>query len=91
MNKPGRDKEIIFVGAAFAFYFFIVMYKLTYSSLWIDETIEYWYSKYLFGTLPYETSSLSMYSRIISTFQPPLFNVILFSFYYLKCKETGKD
>ncbi|MCI8597256.1 MAG: glycosyltransferase family 39 protein [Lachnospiraceae bacterium] len=86
MNKPGRDKEIIFVGAAFAFYFFIVMYKLTYSSLWIDETIEYWYSKYLFGTLPYETSSLSMYSRIISTFQPPLFNVILY--FWLKISSA---
>lgn len=76
MNESKINKELIFSGMAFTFFLFITCYRLTNASLWFDETIEYWYSKVAFGPLPFETSA-NMYQRILSTYQPPLYNVIM--------------
>lgn len=85
-NKSGK----ILTGAAFAFFFLITCYKLTNAPLWFDETIEYWYSKIMFGTLPFESAgtvgSVNMYQRIVSTFQPPLYNFLMY--FWLKINES---
>lgn len=51
--------------------------------MWFDETVEYYYSKFLSGIEPVASSSgvaisTNMYERIISTFQPPLYNLVMF-------------
>ncbi|MBD5209844.1 MAG: glycosyltransferase family 39 protein [Barnesiella sp.] len=57
--------------------------QLTHSGLWYDEGIEYLYSKYLSGPLPNNVvanarDTFSMYDRIVSTYQPPLYNVVMY-------------
>lgn len=88
IEKYKADKFI--TGAVFAFYLFITCYKLTNAPLWFDETIEYWYSKIMFGTLPFEGAgtggSMNMYERIISTYQPPLYNFIMY--FWLKVSDS---
>ena len=52
---------------------------LTTSCLWYDEAVEYFYSKYMTGSasmgLPLTEN---MYERICFTFQPPLYNVLMY-------------
>jgi len=91
LNEEQRKMtEKIVTGAAFAFFILITCYKLTNAPLWFDETIEYWYSKVMFGPLPFEapgaTGSVNMYQRIISTYQPPLYNFLMF--FWLKVSDT---
>ena len=85
-----RRRESILTGVAFAFYLFITCYKLTNASLWVDETVEYWYSKIMFGPIPFDgngaVGTTNMYQRIISTYQPPLYNVIMH--FWLKVSDT---
>ena len=75
--------EKMMVGAAFAFFVLITCYKLTNAPLWFDETIEFWFSKTMFGKLPFvgdglnASTDINMYQRILSTYQPPLYNVIM--------------
>ena len=68
-----------YVCAGISFSFFIVMasWKLTNASLWFDETVEFYYS----------ISSFSeMYEKIVTTFQPPLYNVVMH--FWLKISEN---
>lgn len=85
-----RRRESILTGAAFAFFLFITCYKLTNASLSFDETVEYWYSKVMFGPIPFDgynaVGTTNMYQRIISTYQPPLYNVIMH--FWLKVSDT---
>jgi len=62
------------------FVFFAVLYTCfcTKSSLWYDEAIEYWYSKTLSGTVPVGGTTTTMYERIVSTYQPPLYNWLMY-------------
>lgn len=48
------------------------------SPLWYDEAIEYFYSKVMTGTVPSGGDTTTMYQRICSTYQPPLYNVLLY-------------
>ena len=79
-KKFGLEK--ILTGAAFTLFFLITCYKLTNAPLWFDETIEYWFSKVMFGELPFSSAntegSTNMYQRIITTFQPPLYNFVMY-------------
>lgn len=88
--KRKLNWDTIIVGAAFTFYFLITMYKLTNASLWYDEGVEYWYSKILVGTIPEMVNShticSNMYERIVSTFQPPLYNILLY--FWLKVSDS---
>lgn len=88
-NSKLRIDRLI-TGAAFAFFLIITCYKLTDAPLWFDETVEYWYSKIMFGELPFNGQNLvdstNMYQRIVSTFQPPLYNIIMF--FWLKISDT---
>lgn len=90
-NEGYTEKEKFFIGVAFAFFIVISVYKLTNASLWFDEAIEYWYSKILVGNLPYSVTfdnvvSSNMYERVIATYQPPLYNFLLY--FWLKISDS---
>ena len=75
-----RRENIILIFCLLVIFSIYVVY-LTKSGLWYDEGIEYFYSKYL-GVLPEGVQvnaegKTNMYMRICSTFQPPLYNVLL--------------
>lgn len=80
MVNGNKEKTVAFIVAVsvFCIYFFVAMHELLHASLWFDETIEYYYSKYMFGTVPGGRDTINMYERIISTFQPPLYNFVMF-------------
>ena len=82
-SKTHLEKAIMIM--AFASFVFLGCFRLTYSPLWFDETIEYWHSKIMIGPLPYEQSN-NMYERILNTYQPPLYNFIMF--FWLKISST---
>lgn len=76
-DKQKKEKWIL-IGLVFTLYFVVTGYKLTNSSLWFDEAIEYFFSKNMFGTIPeIGNYTTSMYQRIISTYQPPLYNIVM--------------
>lgn len=58
----------------------LVFYVLnaTKSGLWYDEAIEYFYSKFASGSVPGGFGKTNMYDRILTTYQPPLYNVLMF-------------
>lgn len=62
---------------AFAVFLLVALHRLDHASLWLDESIEFWYSRILSGPLPFE-SSANMLERINSTFQPPLYNFLMY-------------
>jgi len=72
-------KSEISTSFVFSLFLAIVLYKLNASSLWFDEAIEYWISKIMFGALPLTLldGTENMYQRIVITFQPPLYNLIM--------------
>lgn len=51
---------------------------LTVSGLWYDEGIEYFYSKYMVGSLPIGGYWENMYRRVCFTMQPPLYNILMY-------------
>ena len=51
--------------------------QATKTGLWYDEAIEYYYSKYASGIVPGGGSTQTMYERICSTYQPPLYNWLM--------------
>lgn len=77
MGEYLKKGEKCLCGFAFTLYILVTCYKLTNAPLWFDETIEYWYSKVMFGKLPFDGADTNMYQRIISTYQPPLYNFIM--------------
>ena len=64
----------IVVLCSFVFY----VSNSTQSGLWYDEAVEYFYSKYLTGTVPGGFGTENMFERIRYTYQPPLYNVLMF-------------
>jgi hypothetical protein len=46
--------------------------------LWYDEAVEFYYSKYITGPVPGGVGTTNMLERIQFTFQPPLYNVLMF-------------
>ncbi len=71
--------------SGFSFFVLITAHKLTNAPLWFDEAVEYWYSKVMVGELPYDGYT-NMYQRIVSTFQPLLYNVIMY--FWLKISDS---
>lgn len=63
-------RENIYLILVFAFFMFMMIFHLTHSALWEDEWVEYSFS---------QASILNgdMYHRIISTYQPPLYNFLM--------------
>lgn len=62
---------------AFAVFLLMALRRLTQASVWVDEAIEFWYSRVMTGPLPFENTA-GMVERINSTFQPPLYNFLMF-------------
>lgn len=78
MEKLKKNREIIFVCAAFAFFFLFSCYKLTAAPLWYDEAIEFYFSRYLTGPIENVTDLVNLYERLVYYgFQPPLYNLIM--------------
>lgn len=67
-------------------YFIVSCYKLTFAPLWFDETVEFYFSRHLFSSYVPGEGTANMYQRIISTFQPPLYNFLMF--FWLKISES---
>ena len=76
MEKSRRTFTIVVTIIVFSIYCYVTLHNLTHASLWFDETIEYWYSKIMIGPLPFENTG-SMYERIMTTYQPPLYNFLM--------------
>ena len=74
---------VIYVAAG-AFY----CCNLTHSGLWYDESIEYFYSKYIVGDIPLPNKYDNMYDRICSTYQPPLYNILMYFWLNLHDSEA---
>ena len=86
-SKIVKDKsfDVVFVLVPMFLYFFSALKGLSSPSLWVDETIEFWYSKFFVGKLPFEDTT-NMYQRIISTYQPPLYNFLMC--FWLKVSDS---
>lgn len=67
-------------------YFIVSCYKLTFASLWFDETVEFYFSRHLFSSYVPGRGTANMYQWIISTYQPPLYNFLMF--FWLKISES---
>ena len=80
-----NSKYLMFLGI-FIFYFAIALHNLTHSSLWYDETIEYFFSKYFFGEIPININEEMPYQRLLSALQPPLYNFIMY--FWLKIHDS---
>ena len=78
-TKSIFNKQNIFIGAAFAFFLFMMCHNITYSALWGDEWIEYFYSQA-------DIMNGDLYNKIVSTFQPPLYNFIMH--FWLEINQT---
>lgn len=90
-NQGYTEQEKFFMGVAFAFYIVISVYKLTNASLWFDEAVEYWFSANFIGDLSYDfgfdnAETKNMYERIITTYQPPLYNFV--QYFWLKISDS---
>lgn len=73
-----KNEHVICIGT-FLFFVFMMCFNLTHSALWGDEWVEYYFSQAGIkdGTL---------YSNIISTFQPPLYNLVMH--FWLKINQS---
>lgn len=58
--------------------FITYLIKVNSAGLWYDEAIEYFYSKYLVGEVPGGRDTANIYERICSTYQPPLYNILMY-------------
>lgn len=79
--------EIVCVFITFTTLAFFYIFRLTESSLAYDEGVEYWVSKSISG-IAYGGASFqsNMYERICNTYQPPLYNILMFL--WLKISDT---
>ena len=73
------QNERIQIGVCFAFLLFMMVFNLMHSSLWGDEWVEYYYSQRAIKTG-------DMHAAIVSTFQPPLYNVLMH--FWLKISQS---
>lgn len=71
--------EAILIALSSVFYIFMMSFRLTYSPLWFDEYIEHLISGM-------SITNGEMYSNIIVTFQPPLYNFVMH--FWLKISES---
>ena len=86
MLKKYLTSKTILVTITFVLFYCIGVHRLSGSSLWLDESIEYFYSKYMFGNVPGGDNTSNMYERIVITFQPPLYNILMY--FWLKISIT---
>lgn len=71
--------EYICLVAVLFIFTLMSLYKLTDAPLWYDETIEFYYSKYLLGPIQGVSPYNSLYERLqFNSFQPPLYNLVMY-------------
>lgn len=78
MNKALSTKKYFSLAAVLLVAAVLYIANLTRSALWVDEVVEYFFSKVLVGEVPGVPGLTNMYQRICSTFQPPLYNVLMY-------------
>ena len=84
-GKPGYLSIILVFLAVLV----LLVLNATRSGLWYDESIEYYYSRVTSGPVPCVTDTGSMYERITETFQPPLYNCLMFLWLSVFDSEFG--
>lgn len=72
------NKKYTFLGLIIFLGLIVYIVAATHSGLWYDEAVEYFYSKYLIGEVPGGFGTTNMYERICHTYQPPLYNILMF-------------
>lgn len=80
MKKLEKEKRNSLIWLSVVAFVTLVIYcsRATTSALWFDEGIEYYYSKFLNGTVPGGFGTETMYQRIVFTYQPPLYNWLMY-------------
>ena len=81
LKYSSKSTEILLLVVVFSLFGILYFFQLTTSGLWFDECIEYFYSKYMTGDVPVNPvnqSGNNMYERICITYQPPLYNVLMY-------------
>lgn len=78
-----NPKEYVLILICFSFFLYFAMRKLTTAPLWLDETLEYYISRYMTGVIPWYSNNgvieaHNMYERMMGAFQPPLYNFIMY-------------
>ncbi len=78
-----NSKEYILILVSFSFFLFLALRKLTAAPLWLDETLEYYISRFMTGDIPWYsnngvTEAHNMYERMLGAFQPPLYNFVMY-------------
>ncbi len=92
IKRTFENKEVWILVSIFIFFGLIYISQLTSSGLWYDEAIEYFYSKYMTGSVPVnpvDQTGNNMYERICITYQPPLYNILMFFWLQLFDSESG--
>ena len=92
MNVILKKRECWLQILIFTFFGVLYIYNLTHSGLWFDESIEYFYSKYMTGSVPVnpvDQSGNNMYERICISFQPPLYNLLMYVWLLFFDSEAG--
>lgn len=75
-----QQRTVLFVILMCLFVFYLT--QLTRFGIWYDEGIEYLYSKFMSGPLPDNVvanaeGTNNMYERVVITYQPPLYNLVM--------------
>ena len=78
-SKIQIKSEYVICTGAFLFFVFMMCFNLTHSALWGDEWVEYYYSQA-------KISDGTLYEKIVSTFQPPLYNFVMH--FWLKINQS---
>ncbi len=86
VNVPRLKRLPIFTVLCLTFIFYIS--HATLSGLWYDEGVEYFYSKVFQGQI-LDGAASNMYERICSTYQPPLYNVVMYIWLLFFDSEFG--
>jgi hypothetical protein len=90
-----RNNEIWLLTAIITGFGLLYISRLTFSGLWYDEAIEYYYSRYMSGVVPVSVINPmnlpgnNMYERICMTFQPPLYNILMYLWLLICDNESG--
>lgn len=75
--SPRRKRAAVFA-VLFIGILAVYLARATASGLWFDESIEYYFSSSLQGSVPGARGDYSMYKRILTTYQPPLYNWLMY-------------
>ena len=88
-TDSGNKKKWVFLGGILLAGFLTYILSLTSHGLWYDEAIEYYFSKVTSGKVPGGFGKSTMYERILSTYQPPLYNWLMHIWLIFFDSEAG--